>query len=117
MYPPATKTVNKYLRLNDCCVFVLVCEDISSLFQDACWVELGVWDELPGGVLKTAFQVTETWCFKPPPLFSANCLQEIQTAYFTPVTDTDESVLLSWLFMLYHASDWLQVDDNDETEG
>lgn len=55
MYPPATKTVNKYLRLNDCCVFVLVCEDISSLFQDACWVELGVWDELPGGVLKTAF--------------------------------------------------------------
>lgn len=74
-----------------------MCEDISSLFQDACWVELGVWDEL----------VTETWCFKPPTLFSAYCLEEIQTAYFTPVTDTDESVLLSWLFMLYHASDWL----------
>lgn len=33
----------------------LVCEDISSLFQEACWVELGVWVELPGGFLKTAF--------------------------------------------------------------
>lgn len=33
------------------CRGFLVCEDISSLFQDACWVELGVWDELPGSRL------------------------------------------------------------------